>query len=344
MKHLLVLGALSLFTAVNAASAQTLTSLDIRTYAGLTITGAVTTVYSIQYVPDLALTNNASAWRCLEFLQLPSSPYLPYLWADRSTPATGKRFYRAVQFEASTNMVFIPPGTFRMGSPSNEVDRSFWEGPQPDVTITRGFWMGKYEVTQGEYLALMGKNPSYFNTNYGFGLDLTRPVESVGRNDATNYCALLTQKELAAGAIPQGTEYRLPTSAEWEYACRAWTSTRFSYGDDPSYQDLANYAWYSVNAQNKTHPVGQKLPNQWGLYDMAGNVLEYCADDFNQGGLPGGILIDPVWPDSQFPIVRGGAFNTPGSPCRSAYFTSSDSLSYGHFMIGFRIVLAVSEH
>ncbi len=142
------------------ASAQTPAELDIQLYAGLTITGAVGTVYSIEYVTDLAQTNNASAWRCLEFLQLPASPYL---WADKSAPATGKRFYRAVVFAAPTNLVFIPPGTFRMGSPTNEVDRLDREGPQTAVTISRGFWMGKYEVTQGEYLAVMGSNPSYFN-------------------------------------------------------------------------------------------------------------------------------------------------------------------------------------
>src|SRR3989442_896596 len=119
MKRFLLLGTLSLFIAVNSAPAQTTPSLDIHIYAGLTITGALGTVYQIQYVPDLALTNNASAWRCLEFLQLPASPYP---WADKSTLATGRRFYRAVEFAAPTNLVFIPPGTFRMGSPTNETD------------------------------------------------------------------------------------------------------------------------------------------------------------------------------------------------------------------------------
>jgi formylglycine-generating enzyme required for sulfatase activity len=139
----------------------------------LTITGAVGTVYSVEYVADLARTNS---WRSLEFLQLPASPYL---WADKSAPATGKRFYRAVAMEGPTNTVFIPPGTFRMGSPTNEVGRyDIGEGPQTAVTISRGFWMGKYEVTQGEYLALMGNNPSQFKG------DPNRPVEWVTRSDA----------------------------------------------------------------------------------------------------------------------------------------------------------------
>src|SRR6266567_9264236 len=143
------------------ALAQTPPRLGLQLYAGLSITGAVGSVYQIQYVTDLAQTNS---WRCLEFLQLPVSPYL---WADKSAPATGKRFYRAVAFAAPTNLVFIPPGTFRMGSPTNEMDRDAFEGPQTAVTISRGFWMGEYLVTQGDYLAVMGTNSSYFNTNNG---------------------------------------------------------------------------------------------------------------------------------------------------------------------------------
>src|SRR4029077_13622577 len=127
------------------ASAQTRPALDLQLYAGLSITGAVGTVYSVEYVTDLGETNS---WRCLTFLQLPVTNYL---WFDPTAPATGQRFYRATQFNAPSNLAFIPPGTFRMGSPTNEVDRDVSEGPQTAVTISRGFWMGKYEVTQGEY-------------------------------------------------------------------------------------------------------------------------------------------------------------------------------------------------
>jgi formylglycine-generating enzyme required for sulfatase activity len=173
-------------------------------------------VYSVEYVTDLAQTNNASAWRCLEFLQLPASPCL---WADKSAPATGKRFYRAAVFAAPTNMVFIPPETFRMGSPTNEVDRNSDEGPQTAVTISRGFWMGKYEVTQGGYEAVMGSNPSWFNgvrpswgdTNTDYGTDLNRPVDGVIWSDATNYCAALTQRERAAG---QACDQRCVSAAD----------------------------------------------------------------------------------------------------------------------------------
>src|SRR6185436_9528285 len=135
-------------------------------------------------------------------------------------------------------------------SPTNEVDRDVFDGPQTAVTISRGFWMGKYEVTQGEYLSVMGSNPSFFNgvrqdwplddVDTDFGLDLARPVETVSWNDATNYCAALTQRERAARRIAINSVYRLPTEAEWEYACRGWTSARFSYGDDPGYTNLPN--------------------------------------------------------------------------------------------------------
>jgi formylglycine-generating enzyme required for sulfatase activity len=327
------------------AVAQTSAKLDLQLYAGLSITGMVGTVYSVEYVTDLAQANDASAWRCLEFLQLPASPYL---WADKSTPATGRRFYRAVEFAAPTNLVFIPPGTFRMGSPTNEVGGWYTEGPQTAVTISRGFWMGKYEVTQGEYLAVMGSNPSRFNgdrtvdwgTNYG--TDLSRPVEQVSWLDATNYCSQLTQRERAAGRIEANNEYRLPTEAEWEYACRAWTSTRFSYGDDPGYTNLTNYAWYGEgDSGGTTHPVGQKLPNAWGLYDMHGNVEELCKDWF--ASYPGGIALDPQGPATGSDrVLRTGSWGNLASRCRSATRSGFNPEARG-YSIGFRVVLASGQ-
>lgn len=313
------------------ASAQEPAKLDLQRYAGLNLTGATGTVYSIEYVTDLAQANDTSAWRCLEFLQLPASPYL---WVDKSAPATGQRFYRAVVFTAPTNMAFIPPGTFRMGSPTNEVDRDEQvEGPQTAVIISRGFWMGKHEVTQGEYLAVTGANPSHFTG------DTNRPVERVTWYDATNYCALRTQQERAAGLIPTNGVYRLPTEAEWEYACRAWTSTRFSYGDDLSYTDLTNFAWYSGNSGASTHPVGQKLPNLWGLYDMHGNVWEWCQDPWLDS-LPGGIAIDPLRvAGGRHRALRGGSWYLSARWCRTAYRMGlSPNIQLDDF--GFRVVLA----
>jgi formylglycine-generating enzyme required for sulfatase activity len=334
-------GVLSLAVWVVAARthAQTPPGVSIQTYAGLTITGAVGTVYSIEYVTDLALTNNPRAWRCLEFLRLPTSSYL---WADRSAPVSGKRFYRARVFPAPTNMVFIPPGTFRMGSPTNEVGRYDREGPQTDVIISGGFWMGKYEVTQGEYLAVMGNNPSWFQPPSA-AADTNRPVEQVTWFDATNYCATLTGRELAGGRIPTNCVYRLPTEAEWEYACRGWSSDRrFSYGDDPGYTNLTNYAWYGDNSGGTTHPVGQKLPNPWGLYDMHGNVWEWCQD-WSVYNLPGGIVVDPQGPGtSSARVIRGGCWNCTDWGCRSASRGGNSPDDWGNYY-GFRAVLAPGQ-
>jgi formylglycine-generating enzyme required for sulfatase activity len=328
------------------AAAQAPAGLDLHLYAGLTITGAIGTVYSVEYDTDLAQTNTPSAWRCLEYLQLPASPYL---WADKSAPATAKRFYRAVAMGTPTNLVFIPPGTFRMGSSTNEVDRLDDEGPQTAVTISRGFWVGKYEVTQGEYLAVIGSNPSWFNgdrtaeggTNYG--TDLSRPMDTVSWDDATNYCGQLTQRERAAGRIPTNCVYRLPTEAEWEYACRGWTSTQFSYGDDPGYTNLTNYAWYNHNSGFVTHPVGQKLPNPWGLYDMHGNVGELCQDWLSDS-LPGGIALDPQGPATgSRRVSRGGLVGRDARYCRSADRGGFIPGGFGSIRIGFRVLLAPGQ-
>ena len=324
-----------LFSAITPQiSAQAPTELGIQTYAGLTITGAVGTVHAIQATADLAQTN----WTCLEFLRLPSTKHL---WLDSTTPATGHRFYRAVAL-APTNFVFIPPGTFRMGSPTNEVDRvDEDEGPQTEVTLTKGFYMGKYPVTQGEYVAVVGSNPSRFTEANGFPSDLTHPVDRVTWRDATNYCAKRTQQELAAGLILAGSQYRLPTEAEWEYACRALTSTRFDYGDDPGYADLGNYAWYDANSDGMTHPVGQKLPNRWGLYDMYGNVINWCQDWY--APFPGGSVTDPQGPASGTNrIMRGGTWFDNGAISRIA-FRGYDTPTHTDPAYGMRVVLSPSR-
>jgi formylglycine-generating enzyme required for sulfatase activity len=203
---------------------------------------------------ETATTLGAGAvWIPLTNVVLTSSVYE---WYDRISSPGMQRFYRAVQVEAGARptpgqrFVWLPAGTFTMGSPSSEQDRYSDEGPQTLVTLTRGFWMGRYEVTQGEYLAVMGSNPSWFTG------DTNRPVEQVSWNDATNYCAKLTQRERAAGRLLAGWEYRLPTEAQWEYAARAGNTNRFSYGDDPGYTELGNYGWYSSNSGGATHGVG----------------------------------------------------------------------------------------
>ena len=257
-------------------------------------------------------------------------------FSDETAPLSPQKFYRALQQIPPANMVFIPPNTFTMGSPTNDLDASIDERPQTTVTLTRGIWIGKYEVTQGEYLSVTGTNPSEFPG------DLRNPVSSVSWFDATNYCWLLTQRERAAGRILPGSRYRLPTEAEWECAARAGTATRFSYGDDPNYASTTNYAWFlDLGKPDLTvHPVGQKLPNPWGLYDMHGNVWEWCQDDY--GPLPGGIQIDPTGPASSLlrdKVARGGAYDYPNSSCRSATRLFRFPL-WPDSDVGFRVVLA----
>jgi formylglycine-generating enzyme required for sulfatase activity len=237
-------------------------------------------------------------------------------------------------------MVWIKPGTFVMGSPTGEVDHfDYYEGPQTVVTLTRGFWMGQHLVTQGEYVTAVGSNPSFFTG------DLNLPVESVAWSDATNYCGLLTQSERTAGRLPANWGYRLPTNAEWEYACRALTTTRTYWGDDPGYTNLVNQAWYNGNSNGQTHPVGQKPLNPWGLADMEGNLWEWCQDYFEV--YPGGSVTDPQGPASDPDgrrVGRGGSWYDDAIWCRSAarYDFLPDNPWYPE-MMGFRVVLARSQ-
>jgi formylglycine-generating enzyme required for sulfatase activity len=321
------------------SSAQTPPVLNVQLHAGLSITGSVGTVYSIQYISDLAQTNNPSAWRSLEFLRLPASPYL---WTDKSGPATGRRFYRAMVIPISpTNMIFIPPGSFRMGSPSDEAGRYDWEGPQTEVTISRGFYIGTHEVTQGEYQSVTGTNPSWFQPPNATA-DLRRPVERVTWFEATNYCGLITQRDRAMGRTSANTVYRLPTEAEWEYACRGWTSSAFSYGEDPGHAGLAGFGWCVENGGSSTHPVGQKLPNPWGLYDMHGNVWEWCQN-WGDYYYAGGIVTDPPGPATGATRAhRGGGWGSSAADCRSANRGNGDPAGRDT-ACGFRVVLAPGE-
>lgn len=230
-------------------------------------------------------------------------------------------------------MVWIPPGVFTMGSPPDERERDLDEGPLTRVVLPEGFWIGQHEVTQAEYLALMGTNPSHHE---GQAL---HPVEKVSWQDAADYGRRLTALERDAGNLPEGYAYRLPTEAEWEYACRAGTTTRFSFGDDADAALIRDHAWFSRNAESATHPVGTRKPNAWGLFDVHGNVLEWCLDGW-RSRLPGGQVTNvAVMPTGTLRAVRGGSWLYEARHARSA-----NRDSYGVLVrcsdLGFRVVLA----
>jgi len=192
-------------------------------------------------------------------------------------------------------LVLIRPGRFMMGSPDAEQGHKSEEGPQHEVVITKPFYMGVTEVTQAQYEAVMGTNPSKFKGP-------TNPVENVSWDDAVEFCQRLSEKTRKT--------FRLPTEAEWEYACRAGTKTRFSFGD--SDEGLEEYAWYKKNSGDTTHPVGRKKPNPWGLYDMHGNVWEWSADWF--GSYASGASTDPQGAGSgERRVVRGGSWCNAGA-------------------------------
>ena len=190
----------------------------------------------------------------------------------------------------------IPAGTFTMG-----------EGKEAHkVTLTKPFKMGVHEVTQDQYEQVMGVNPSDFK-------GANNPVEMVSWEEAVEFCRRLSElpAEKAAGNV-----YRLPTEAEWEYACRAGTTTKYSFGDDES--ELRDHAWCSENSDVQTHRVGSKKPNAWGLYDMHGNVYEWCQD--RHGDYPSGSVTDPTGPAvGSDRVLRGGGWDTPAEICRSAF-------------------------
>jgi formylglycine-generating enzyme required for sulfatase activity len=221
--------------------------------------------------------------------------------------------------------VLIPAGEFDMGSTEYSD-----EGPVHRVKLPNAFYMSKYEVTQRQWREVVGSNPSYF---YGDNL----PVERVSWDDVQNFINKLNEKEGI-------NKYRLPSEAEWEYAARAGTTTRYSFGDDESM--LGDYAWYDVNSDNKTHEVGQKKPNPWGIYDIHGNVWEWVQDEW-YGNYNGAPADGSAWEgDCSYHVIRGGCWGgswlSRARGCRSA---GRSRLGYGpgyrdtSVNLGFRLLM-----
>jgi len=248
--------------------------------------------------------------------------------------------------DLNLDLVYIAPGSFLMGTPEQGTAVKWYyavrekltkqpnlgagrdnERPATWVTLTQPFWMGRTAVTQGQYEAVMGTNPSHFTA-----AGRNAPVEQVSWDDATAFCAKLTERERAAGRLPTGYAYTLPTEALREYACRAGTTGDYA-------GDLDAMGWYGANSGNTTHPVGTKQPNAWGLYDMEGNVWEWCRDWYADK-LPGGEVTNPMGPPSgSYRVVRGGSWGDGAAGCRSAFRYDGDP-GFRFVSVGFRLALS----
>ncbi len=226
-------------------------------------------------------------------------------------------------------LIAIPGGTFWMGSRDGIGEK--YEHPRHQVTVAP-FYMGKYPVTQAQWQAVMGKNPSQFK-----GAD--RPVESVSWNDTQEFSKKLNEiVETHGRASLPGGKFRLPSEAEWEYACRAGTETAYSFGDDPA--QLGNYAWFDGNSGKQTHPVGQKQPNGFGLYDMHGNVYEWCEDTWHDN-YDGALKDGSAWitgANEDWRVVRGGGYGSSVGNLRCAYRIRLNRQHDWNGNLGFRLV------
>ncbi len=252
----------------------------------------------------------------------------PVFAADK-TPEKGENWtIPGIEME----FVFVEKGTFQMGGRGfltfgSERD----ERPAHLVRITRPFWIGKYEVTQAQYTEIMGENPSDFQGE-------KKPVESVTWHDAVEFCEDLTARERKAGRLPEGYKYRLPTEAEWEYAAmgaRHKLQHKFSGSNE-----VEEVAWYQGNSDEHPSAVGAKKPNRLGLYDMSGNVWEWCLDGY--GLYKSTNAVDPVdTEDTSFRVFRGGGWSGPANYCRTKRrFKLPPDKAYN--IVGFRVVLAPS--
>ncbi|NCC53719.1 MAG: formylglycine-generating enzyme family protein, partial [Spartobacteria bacterium] len=223
-------------------------------------------------------------------------------------------------------IVYIAPGSFEMGSNNGGND----EKPVHTVRISEPYWMGKYEVTQREYQQVMGENPSKFKGT-------RNPVEEVSWNKAVEFCRKLTEQEQRTGRLPAEYEYTLPSEAQWEYAARGGEKSKgYVYAGSDS---IGEIAWYNGNSGSKTHEVGGLKANELGLYDMSGNVWEWCMDKWH-GSYNGAPTDGSVWlsGNSSGRVLRGGCWGNSAGYCRSAN-RGSDAPAYANLGLGFRVAV-----
>jgi len=229
-------------------------------------------------------------------------------------------------------MVWIRPGKFMMGRYPDEQDSYDDEDPQHEVALAQGFWMGQYELTKGQWTAVMGTTPwseCWYVTN-----DPDSAAVGVSWDDAQAFITALNKCT--------GQTFRLPSEAEWEYACRAGTATRFYWGDDPGYRAINDYAWWEGNhwaGEEYAKVVGLKLPNVWGLYDMSGNACEYVQDSWydNYRGAPADGSAWQSPPERWLCVTRGGGWFAIGSRCRSAERLGDSYAAVNYDHVGFRL-------
>jgi len=226
-------------------------------------------------------------------------------------------------------MEWIPPGRFTMGSHPSEVGHHLEEETLHMVIHSQGFWMGAYEVNQKQFLQLMGENPSTFQ-------DENMPAHKVDWHDALEFCEILTDQEKRDKRIPDNWKFNLPTEAQWEYACRADATTAYHFGN--SVDDLARFCWFNDNSKGSPKPVGLKRPNDWGLYDIHGNVGEWCYDWYGKR-YPPDRSVDPITEKgSEKKVFRGGTYTDIPERCRSAHRHKIEPDTRNPW-IGFRVVL-----
>ncbi len=280
-------------------------------------------------LPEADLINQTVRVQYLDGAGNYSTVYSDYI--KLTGPALGTTETVMLPDGVPLTMVWIPAGTFMMGRYAGEQDSYTYEDPRHSVTLD-GYWMAKYELTKRQWQAVMGTTP-WSGQSYVLA-DLDSPAVYVSWNDAQSFLTTVNSYT--------GKTFRLPSEAQWEYACRAGTQTRFCWGDDPGYATIGDYAWYYYNAYNVgqtyAHVVGQKLPNVFGLYDMSGNVWEWCEDDWHTDytGAPTG---GQAWVDSPrdfYRVLRGGSGSHNDNYCRSAY-RGNDTTDYGYNYYGFRI-------